>query len=95
MDGASEGSGISVIGLGARIEGTFESTGALRIDGQLKGKIFAQGEVLLSAAAVVEADIQAGGGSPSVGGSRATSLPRGRSPSLPRAWSRAMSTPVA
>ncbi len=61
MDGAGEGSGISVIGLGARIEGTFESTGALRIDGQLKGKISAQGEVLLSAKAVVEADIQAGG----------------------------------
>jgi cytoskeletal protein CcmA (bactofilin family) len=60
MDSASTASDISVVGRGARIQGTLSSAGSLRIDGQLTGKISVEGEVSLSAEAVVEADIRAG-----------------------------------
>src|SRR5437879_4887371 len=60
MSGAEEGSGTSVIGPGAHVEGTFESTGSLRIAGQLKGTISVEGEISLSPEAVVEADFRAG-----------------------------------
>jgi cytoskeletal protein CcmA (bactofilin family) len=48
-----------VIGQGARIEGTLVSAGSLRIDGQVKGKINADGDVALSSQSNVEADIDA------------------------------------
>jgi adhesin HecA-like repeat protein len=59
--GFKEGSGteVTVVGQGARLEGTVVSAGSLRIDGQVKGKISAEGDVLLSANSHVEAEIQA------------------------------------
>jgi cytoskeletal protein CcmA (bactofilin family) len=55
----SPGSEVTVIGQGARIEGTLVSAGSLRIDGQVKGKINADGDVVLSSQSQVEADIDA------------------------------------
>jgi len=55
----SPGSEVTVIGEGARIEGTLVSAGSLRIDGQVKGKINADGDVVLSPQSQVEADIDA------------------------------------
>src|SRR5205807_4921014 len=56
-EGAS--SEVTVVGKGARLEGTLVSAGSLRIDGQVKGKITADGDVMLSSQSQVEADIQA------------------------------------
>lgn len=53
------GSEVTVIGQGARIEGTLVSAGSLRIDGQVTGKINADGDVVLSSQSQVEADIDA------------------------------------
>lgn len=53
------GSEVTVIGQGARIEGTLVSAGSLRIDGQVTGKINADGDVALSSQSQVEADIDA------------------------------------
>ena len=50
---------VTVVGKGARLEGTIVSAGSLRIDGQVKGKISADGDVVLSPQSQVEADIQA------------------------------------
>ena len=50
---------VTVIGQGARLEGTVVSAGSLRIDGQVKGQINADGDVMLSAQSQVEADIRA------------------------------------
>src|SRR2546421_9893460 len=50
---------VTVVGQGARLEGTVVSAGSLRIDGQVKGKITAEGDVTLSPQSQVEADIQA------------------------------------
>jgi len=50
---------VTVVGQGARLEGTVVSAGSLRIDGQVKGKISAESDVLLSAHSHVEAEIQA------------------------------------
>lgn len=55
----SPGSEVTVIGQGARIEGTLVSAGSLRIDGHVKGKINADGDVVLSSQSQVEADIDA------------------------------------
>ncbi len=60
MDSPRTASDISVVGRGARINGTLSSAGSLRIDGQLEGKISVEGEVSLSPGSVVEADIRAG-----------------------------------
>ena len=53
------GSEATVVGQGARLEGTVVSAGSLRIDGQVKGKISAEGDVVLSAQSQVDADITA------------------------------------
>lgn len=53
------GSEATVVGQGARLEGTVVSAGSLRIDGQVKGKISAEGDVVLSAQSQVDADIAA------------------------------------
>jgi cytoskeletal protein CcmA (bactofilin family) len=53
------GSEVTVVGQGARLEGTLVSAGSLRIDGQVKGKIEAEGDVILSPQSRVEADIEA------------------------------------
>jgi cytoskeletal protein CcmA (bactofilin family) len=55
----TSGSEVTVVGQGASIEGTLVSAGSLRIDGQVKGKITAEGDVGLSAQSRVEADIHA------------------------------------
>jgi cytoskeletal protein CcmA (bactofilin family) len=53
------GGEVTVVGQGARLEGTIVSAGSLRVDGQVKGKISAEGDVSLSPQSHVEADIQA------------------------------------
>jgi cytoskeletal protein CcmA (bactofilin family) len=55
---AQEGE-VTVIGPGARLEGTIVSAGSLRIDGQVKGQVNADGDVMLSPQSQVEADIRA------------------------------------
>jgi adhesin HecA-like repeat protein len=50
---------VTVVGQGARIEGTLVSAGSLRVDGQVKGKINAEGDVALAPQSRVEADINA------------------------------------
>jgi cytoskeletal protein CcmA (bactofilin family) len=57
--GASSASEVTVVGQGARLEGTLVSAGSLRIDGQVKGKIRAEGDVALTGSSKVEADIEA------------------------------------
>jgi adhesin HecA-like repeat protein len=57
--GAPAGTEVTVVGQGARLEGTLVSAGSLRIDGQVKGKIKAEGDVTLSSQSRVEADIEA------------------------------------
>jgi cytoskeletal protein CcmA (bactofilin family) len=57
--GGSSTSEVTVVGQGARLEGTLVSAGSLRIDGQVKGKIKAEGDVTLSGSSRVEADIEA------------------------------------
>jgi cytoskeletal protein CcmA (bactofilin family) len=48
---------VTVVGHGANLEGTVVSTGSLRVDGRVKGKISAEGDVMLSEQSEVEADI--------------------------------------
>ena len=50
---------VTVVGQGARLEGTIVSAGSLRIDGQVKGQVNADGDVMLSPQSQVEADISA------------------------------------
>ena len=50
---------VTVVGQGARLEGTIVSAGSLRIDGQVKGTVNADGDVMLSPQSQVEADINA------------------------------------
>jgi cytoskeletal protein CcmA (bactofilin family) len=50
---------VTVVGAAAKIEGTLVSAGSLRIDGQVKGQINADGDVTLSPQSQVEADIRA------------------------------------
>lgn len=57
--GGAGSSDATVVGKGARIEGTLISAGSLRIDGQVKGKITAEGDVTLSAQSEVDAEIRA------------------------------------
>jgi cytoskeletal protein CcmA (bactofilin family) len=59
IGGNGSGSEVTVVGQGARLEGTVVSAGSLRIDGQVKGKISAEGDVLISPNSHVEAEIQA------------------------------------
>jgi cytoskeletal protein CcmA (bactofilin family) len=56
-----EGAGdeVTVVGRGARLEGTVVSAGSLRIEGNVKGKITAEGDVILAPNSEVEADIEA------------------------------------
>ena len=55
---AEEGD-VTIVGAGARLEGNVVSAGNLRIDGQVKGQINAEGDVALSPQSQVEADIRA------------------------------------
>jgi cytoskeletal protein CcmA (bactofilin family) len=53
------GKEVTVVGHGARLEGSVVSAGSLQVDGQVKGTITADGDVMLSAQSEVEADIHA------------------------------------
>lgn len=53
------GSDVTVVGQGARLEGTVVSAGSLRIDGRVSGKINADGDVVLSSNSQVDADLYA------------------------------------
>lgn len=55
----AESGEVTVIGQAAKLEGTVVSAGSLRIDGQVKGQINADGDVALSPQSQVEADIRA------------------------------------
>jgi cytoskeletal protein CcmA (bactofilin family) len=56
---AEQGGEVTIVGQGAKLEGTVVSAGSLRIDGQVKGQINADGDVMLSPQSHVEADIRA------------------------------------
>lgn len=55
----AENGEVTIVGAGARLEGNVVSAGNLRIDGQVKGQINAEGDVALSPQSQVEADIRA------------------------------------
>lgn len=48
-----------VVGQGARLEGSIISAGSLRIEGQVKGQITAEGDVIVAPDGQVDADIKA------------------------------------
>ena len=54
-----QGGEVTIVGQGAKLEGTVVSAGSLRIDGQVRGQITAEGDGLLSPHSQVEADIRA------------------------------------
>jgi cytoskeletal protein CcmA (bactofilin family) len=56
---AEQSGEVTIVGQGAKLEGTVVSAGSLRIDGQVKGQINADGDVMLSPQSMVEADIRA------------------------------------
>jgi cytoskeletal protein CcmA (bactofilin family) len=58
-DMADNNGEVTIVGTGARLEGNVVSAGSLRIDGQVKGQINADGDVTLSSQSQVEADIRA------------------------------------
>jgi cytoskeletal protein CcmA (bactofilin family) len=58
-DMAEDNGEVTIVGTGARLEGNVVSAGSLRIDGQVKGQINADGDVTLSPQSQVEADIRA------------------------------------
>ena len=60
MDRSEDRSQVSVVGPGTKIEGTVVAAGSLRVEGEVKGKITAEGEVSLTPQGRVEANIQAG-----------------------------------
>jgi cytoskeletal protein CcmA (bactofilin family) len=55
----AEGDEVTIVGATAKLEGNVVSAGSLRIDGQVKGQINADGDVTLSPKSQVEADIRA------------------------------------
>ena len=56
---AEDNGEVTIVGAGARLEGNVVSAGSLRIDGQVKGQINADGDVTLSPQSQVDADIRA------------------------------------
>jgi cytoskeletal protein CcmA (bactofilin family) len=56
---AEQGREVTIIGAGAKLEGTVVSAGSLRVDGQVKGQISADGDVMLAPHSQVDADIRA------------------------------------
>ena len=55
----AENDEVTIVGATAKLEGNVVSAGSLRIDGQVKGQINADGDVTLSPQSQVEADIRA------------------------------------
>jgi cytoskeletal protein CcmA (bactofilin family) len=60
MNRAIDGSEVSVVGRGTKIEGKVAAAGSLRVEGEVKGAIAAKGDVSLSPEGRVEANIEAG-----------------------------------
>jgi cytoskeletal protein CcmA (bactofilin family) len=58
-DRMADSSEVTIVGAGARLEGNVISAGSLRIEGQVKGQINAEGDVELAPTSLVEADIRA------------------------------------
>ena len=56
---AEQGGEVTIIGQGAKLEGTVVAAGSLRVDGQVRGQITAEGDVMLTGSSQVEADIRA------------------------------------
>jgi cytoskeletal protein CcmA (bactofilin family) len=56
---AEQNGEVTIVGQGAKLEGNIVSAGSLRIDGQVRGQINADGDVMLSAQSNVEATISA------------------------------------
>ena len=56
---AEQSGEVTIVGQGAKLEGTIVSAGSMRVDGQGKGNIQADGDVMLSPQSQVEADIRA------------------------------------
>jgi len=56
---AEQSGEVTIIGTGAKLEGTVVSAGSLRVDGQVKGQISAEGDVMLAPQSQVDADIKA------------------------------------
>jgi cytoskeletal protein CcmA (bactofilin family) len=50
---------VTIVGQGATLEGNVVSAGSLRIDGNVKGQINADGDVMLSPQSQVDADLRA------------------------------------
>lgn len=59
MDRADDSPEVSVVGPGTRVEGTVAAAGSLRVDGEVKGRITAAKDVVLTARGRVEANIEA------------------------------------
>jgi cytoskeletal protein CcmA (bactofilin family) len=55
----AENEEVTIVGATAKLEGNVVSAGSLRIDGNVKGQINADGDVTLSPQSQVEADIRA------------------------------------
>lgn len=55
----AENGEVTIVGQGAKLEGNIVSAGSLRVDGQVKGQINADGDVMLSPQSNVEATIHA------------------------------------
>jgi len=55
----AENDEVTIVGATAKLDGNVVSAGSLRIDGQVKGQINADGDVTLSPQSQVEADIRA------------------------------------
>ena len=55
----AENDEVTIVGATAKLDGNVVSAGSLRIDGQVKGQINADGDVTLSSQSQVEADIRA------------------------------------
>jgi cytoskeletal protein CcmA (bactofilin family) len=56
---SARNSDVTVIGKGARLEGSLISAGSLRIEGTISGEVRAEGDVTLAPGADVKADIHA------------------------------------
>jgi cytoskeletal protein CcmA (bactofilin family) len=59
MARGEENSEVSVVGRGAKIEGTVIAAGSLKVEGEVKGTVSAKGDVSLSPEGRVEANIEA------------------------------------
>jgi cytoskeletal protein CcmA (bactofilin family) len=57
--GSAANADVTVIGKGARLEGSLISAGSLRIEGTISGEVRAEGDVTLAPGADVKADIHA------------------------------------